>query len=80
MKFTQQSPYFRIALLTLLLAIVLIMGHWSLNTLANLFNGTEIQFKHTVSAFVILVIARWVLFRPYHAPWSPDAFHSIKKN
>ena len=39
---------------TLLVAML-----WSWNLLAQLFNGTHVQFKHALAAATLLLVAKW---------------------
>jgi len=50
-----------------LLALVLLAGLWSWNTLAELFNAPHAQFRHMVAALVLLLSLRWVVLRGRHA-------------
>jgi len=50
-----------------LLALVLLAGLWSWNTLAELFNAPHAQFRHMVAALVLLLSLRWVVLPGRHA-------------
>ena len=49
-----------------LLILVPIAGLWSWNTLAELFNAPQAQFKHVAAAVVLLLSLRWVLLPNRH--------------
>jgi len=42
---------------------ITIFGLWAWNTLSELFSGPVAQYKHIVAALILLVIARWSLYR-----------------
>lgn len=42
-----------------------VAGLWSWNTIAELFNWPEAQYKHVLAAFVLLLILKWSLY-PAH--------------
>ena len=42
-----------------------VAGLWSWNTITELFNLPQAQFKHVLAAFLLLLILRWTLF-PSH--------------
>jgi uncharacterized membrane protein len=42
-----------------LFLLALVTGLWSWNTLSELFNLPQAQYKHVLAAFFILLILRW---------------------
>lgn len=44
-----------------LFLLALVTGLWSWNTLSELFNLPQAQYKHVLAAFFILLILRWEL-------------------
>jgi len=61
MIYRLHTPCSRIAGIALLVAAALAMGHWSLRTLAELQGGLQIEFRHTLAVFIVLLLTRWVL-------------------
>lgn len=51
-------------LLALLIIAASIASLWSWNTLAELFNGPQAQYKHVLAAAVAVVVLRWTLLSP----------------
>lgn len=49
-----------------LLILVPIAGLWSWNTLAELFNAPQAQFKHVIAALVLLLSLRWAVLSGRH--------------
>jgi hypothetical protein len=44
-----------------LFLLVSIVGLWSWNTLAELFNGPHAQYKHTLAALGLMLTIKWAL-------------------
>jgi hypothetical protein len=58
MNFQRYGKYVSVIGLFLLVSIV---GLWSWNTLAELFNGPHAQYKHVLAALGLLLTTKWVL-------------------
>ena len=55
------TPYKKYAYVVGLFLLVSIVGLWSWNTLAELFNGPQAQYKHVLAALGLLVVTKWIL-------------------
>ena len=49
-----------------LLILVPMAGLWSWNTLAELINAPQAQFKHVIAAFILLLSLRWAILPGCH--------------
>jgi hypothetical protein len=56
--------------------LITIFGLWSWNTISELFNGPQAQYKHVIAAISLLLITRIFLFQ--HA--NSGSFLSIEKH
>jgi len=61
-KLSHKYYFFSIALFLL----VSILGLWSWNTLSELLNLPQAQYKHVLAAIFLLLILKWSLFSRYH--------------
>ncbi len=52
--------FVHILMLLVLLSVLPVLGMWSWNTLADLFSGPEMQYKHALAALVLLGLINWV--------------------
>lgn len=52
------------ALFALLFIAASIASLWSWNTLAELFNGPQAQYKHILAVAVAVIVLRWALLSP----------------
>ena len=64
MKKNKSNPLVHFTLAALIAITILVMGHWSLMTLGELHGGLQVEFKHTLAMFSLLVIGRWFLLKP----------------
>ena len=62
----KRNRYTLIIFTAALLILVPIAGLWSWNTLAELFNAPQAQFKHVIAVVVLLLSLRWVLLPNRH--------------
>jgi hypothetical protein len=54
-----------VVLVLCLFLLFSIIGLWSWNTLAELFNGPVAQYKHVVAAFGLLIVLKTALFHSH---------------
>lgn len=45
-----------------LFLLMSVAGLWSWNTISELFNWPQAQYKHVLAAFVLLLILKWSLY------------------
>jgi hypothetical protein len=50
-----------------LFIVTSITALWSWNTISELFNLPQAQYKHVLAAFVLFLTLRWALFPSYRA-------------
>jgi MFS superfamily sulfate permease-like transporter len=55
--------FVHILMFLVLLLVLPVLGMWSWNTLAGLYAGPEMQYKHALAALILLGFIKWVFSR-----------------